>query len=212
MYIEILYRIRAAPVEYLGCKSLLRLEAFDLGYSSFGSHKIARYDIEGQFTDWVRRRYGYVHSTLGFVQILMEVSQANEEKAFDLFFSDLDLFTTSHPDSIDARGVLDQSEVRQPVSWFVEAVLANRPAMYLSWITVGGLRAAIDGYTLAVVDAACLECADLDGWEEFLRGKLNLSGLFRWENVILARSTGDQRAAYEWSIQQIRAFVAVKNH
>jgi len=36
MILEVLYGVRAAPIEHLGCRSLTRLDMFHLGYSHEG--------------------------------------------------------------------------------------------------------------------------------------------------------------------------------
>jgi hypothetical protein len=208
MYLEVLNRIRAAPIEHLGCRSVIRLDAFNLGYSAVaGITKMSRLSLEPEpLVDWIRGRYGLEETTLGVFQLLRRIAQ-NDERAFDLFFTELDAFIGSHPDVVNMVESAALRDTFAPASSLLHG-FSDRPAMYLTPVTVGGLRAAVDGYSLAAIEEGQRECADLEGFEHWVRNKFALKGYFRWENAVLAQLGGNESAAFEWAVKELKAYHA----
>jgi len=207
MYLEVLYRIRARPIEHLGCRSLTRLYAFHVGYRLFPRITRARYfAVEPLFRDSIVARYGLEQTTAEIVHVLAQIAQ-DDERAFGLFFSELDAFLTSHPDLAKAGETPFRGELVPAASSFVSD-LSDRPGMFLVPVTVGGLRAAVDGYSLAAIEEGRPECADLEGFQDWVRKELDLKGYFRWEDAILSRFRSDESAAFEWTVRELKAFHA----
>ncbi len=156
--------------------------------------------------DSILMRYGTEGSTLGIFQILAQNAQ-NDEKAFDLFFTELDAAIAGHPELVKMCEPQLPNDKLEPASWFLEAFSA-RPAMYLTPVTVGSLRAALDGYSLAAMEEGHLECADLEGFDHRVRNAFGLKGFFRWENAVLTQFLGDQEAAFQWAIKELKTYRA----
>ena len=140
---------------------------------------------------------------MGTFGVLQQIAHS-DERAFDLFFTELDAAIGQRLDSVkvlqqDAAGVF------APASRFLEAFL-DRPARYLTPVTVGCLRAALDGYSLAAIEEGHLECADLTGFEHWVRASFALKGMFRWEDAVLAHCFGDESRAFQWAIKELVAY------
>ncbi len=212
MLLDVLFTVRADPREHLGCRSLDRLQAFERGFGLF--HPFREFEgVETALRDWIISLFqidsGTI-TTLNSYGIIQRIAP-NDQEAFDLFFQDLDavLGANSHliknPKSVgDRRG---QSPL--PVSGFLN-VLTTRPRMLLgNRLAPGILRAFLDGYRLACLENGFFECADLDGFEHWIRRKLpGIRGMFRWENVVLAQFQGREEEAYSWAIQELQCFRA----
>jgi hypothetical protein len=139
----------------------------------------------------------------------MQIASA-DAAAFDLFFRELDFVMncSSEAPVIEPPIVTGR---RQSASWFLNTIMADRPAMYLSQVTVGALRAALDGYMLAAWEEEDLEAADLEGFEHWVRRKFSLKGLFRWENIVLVRLASREPEAYRWAIDELNAYRSSKS-
>ena len=46
----------------------------------------------------------------------------------------------------------------------------------------------------------------LDGFEQWVRQRLRVEGIFRWEDAILADYAGDQVAAFQGALQELKAY------
>lgn len=209
MYLEVLYRIRAAPIAHLGCRSLVRLDAFHSGYSFFPHVKgTTEYSFEG-FRDWVLAYHCPDGSAAkDSTQILLEVAK-DDERAFDLFFSDLDAAISAYPDRLKVLPPRNLEGEPLAASGYLD-VLTERPAMFLRRVSVGCLRAFLDGYSLAAVDELRFECADLVGFEQWVGRHCGSRGLSRWENAVLEQFRGDESAAFQWAVRELKAYRATK--
>ncbi|HXN49913.1 MAG TPA: hypothetical protein VN893_24895 [Bryobacteraceae bacterium] len=209
MYLELLYRIKASPLAHLGCRSLVRLEAFQLGYGFFPQISGARDFSFDAFRDWVLTRYRpAVSAELGVTQILLQAAE-DDERAFDLFFEELAAALASRADALKPREPRFLVGDPLPASGFLD-VLRDRPAMFLGRVSVGALRAFLDGYGLAADEEGHVECLDLDGFEHWVRKQLDLKGMFRWENAVLAQFGGDQSIAFQWAVRELTNYRASK--
>lgn len=207
MYIEVLYRVRASPLVHLGCQSLTRLDAFHRGYGLFSRITEAEdYDVLDELRAWVLARYRPKNAeTKDAVHILLDIAQ-DDQRAFDLFFAALDGVIASHPDGLKPREKAVRSgEEPLPASGFLD-VLAERPWMFLRRKSVGCLRAFLDGYGLAAEEEGYRDCKDLDGFEQWVRQRLRLQGLFRWEDAILTANAGDEAAAFQQALKELKAY------
>jgi hypothetical protein len=211
MILEVLYRARVAPVEHLGSRSLLRLEAFHRGYGLFPFRRAKDFSSDA-VRDWILAAYRprFHTTTMGAMWIIRELAP-DDEGAFDLFFQALDSVIAADPAFLTKP--LDRSfltnEPPLPVSSFLVA-LSERPAMFLPLTSVSCLRAFLDGYCLAAMEEGHFECLDLDGFEHWIRRKLDLLGMFRWENVVSVHFRGLEADAFRWTIEELKSFRASK--
>jgi hypothetical protein len=183
------------------------LDAFHLGYSAFaGITRAKLFDVRPLLRESVLKRYGLGENTLGVFQLISQIA-SDDQAAFDLFFTELDVASLSHSEFPEVRGSRSDTFTLEPASSFLGA-FSSRPSMYLTPVTVGGLRAALDGYSLAAVEEGHSECADLDGFERWVRDQFMLKGLFRWENAILTQFLGDQNEAFQWAVKELKAYHA----
>ena len=205
--LEVLYRVRAAPTEHLGCKSLARLDVFHLGYSLF-PFTIARDVKFDEFREWVIKQYrpSFGTAAMSASMILRNIVQ-DDARAFDVFFEALDSALAAHPGalsrSVVPRELNDQPPV--PASAFLDA-LTEWPAMFLQPPSVGALRSFLDGYCLAAMEEGHFECLDLEGFEHWVRKELDLKGLFRWENAVITRFLGNEGRALEWALKGLKSY------
>jgi len=212
MLLQVLYRVRVSPIEHLGCRSLRRLEAFQTGYTLFPFTRTKDYDCESTLREWVIRQYqpSFATGAKGAVWILSEIAQ-DDEAAFELFFQALDLALISYPSAWSSFFPREIPAGFQPIplSGFLN-VLTSRPLSLLRTLSVGNLRAFLDGYRLAALEEGHLECLDLEDFEHWVRRQLELKGMFRWENAISADCQGQEPKAYEWAIRELKAFRATQ--
>ncbi len=210
MLLEILYRVRAAPEEHLGCRSLSRLDAFHQGYFFFPT-KVKDSPVHNEFRECIVKLY---RPSFGIDEkdgtwILLNLAR-DEEHAFDLFFSALDWTLAVNPDVLVRtadRGVPKGQPF--PASGFLN-VLAQRPLTLLRRRTVACLRAFLDGYSLAAMEEGQVECSDLEGFEHWIRKKLSLKGMFRWENAVLAAHQGTEAEAFDWALRELKSYRSSK--
>lgn len=208
MIIDILFRIYADPIEYIGARSLERLSAFELGYGRPpGAND---FQVEDPLREWI---IGIYQPTFGVgamdaFWILRRISP-NDQIAFELFFRHLEAVLAANSEILKNPKLIEASGSKPPphLSCYLE-MLEKRPGIYLPCATVGCLRAFLDGRRLALLDNRHFECADLDGFEHWIRKKLDLKGLFRWENVILQHFVGDDKRAFTWCLQELKAYRA----
>ena len=78
--------------------------------------------------------------------------------------------------------------------------------MYLPRLTPGCLRVFLDGYRLACLEEGHFSCADLDGFEHWVRRQLSVRGMFRWEEAVLASFQGREEDAFAWSLRELKAY------
>lgn len=211
MLLEVLYRIKAAPIEHLGCRSLVRLEAFHTGYGLFPFKKAKDFSFEA-FRDWVLVLYRPTFGTasMSAIRIVRRLA-SSDDYAFDLFFDALDSALAANPDVLVKpldRGFLT-SEPPLPVSSFLD-ILTKRPMMFLPNSSASCLRAFLDGYCLAAMEEDHFECLDLDGFEHWVREKLDLTGMFRWEDAVLSCLRGSEADAFYWALTELKNFRASK--
>lgn len=207
MFVEVLYRVQADPIEHLGCRSLVRLQAFEFGYSFLYPTKAKSYAIESTIHDWIIRLYQpSFGEEMSAMWILQKVAH-DDHRAFDLFFDHLNTVLSAHPEALLSPEVMEGRTVESPnpVSALLE-LLVKRPRMYLQRLNPGCLRAFLDGYRLACLEEGYFECADLDGFEHWVRRELNLKGMFRWENAALASFQGNEEDAFTWSLRELKAY------
>jgi hypothetical protein len=208
MYVEILYRVRTDPVEYLGCRSLERLAAFESGYSFLYPTRAQNFTVDPMLRNWIIRLYqpSFGFETMNAMSILQRLA-ADEESAFNLFFGHLETVLAAHPEVFLKPELREgrSDESPSPVSALLELV-GGRPKMYLPRLTPGCLRAFLDGYRLACLDEGYSDCADLDGFEQWVRIQRGVTGMFRWENAVLASFQGREEDAFAWSLDNLKAY------
>ena len=206
IYLDLLRRMKAAPDAHLGVKALTLLEAFHFGYCFFRpdvpSEDVSLFSV---LREQLAKRYGVDAGTLGVYQIVRRISES-EERAFDLFFSELEITLAQHPEAVHrlpARFVY-----RQPPAVSVILDSLEKPRMFLPRESVGSLRALIDGMGLAAIDSGHEECSDLEGFPSWVRKQFNLKGMFRWEKAVLDQFDGDEIAAFRWAADELKAYRA----
>jgi len=204
-YIHLLNTIRARPIEHLGRRSLVRLEAFHNGYSAVAAMTTAtRLDLDKSFRTSLCARYGVERPSLSIYQILMQIAH-DDERGFDLFFVELDSALTKYSgDCVFTEACLPPGPL-EPASAFIEP-FGERPRMYFAPVTVGALRAFLDGFGLAAIEANHPECLDLAGFDDWVRQRFEVKGFFRWDDALLSSLMGDEAAAFECAIREIKAF------
>jgi hypothetical protein len=205
MYLEVLYRVRACPIAHLGRRSLTRLDAFHVGYSFFPQITKTKDYALSALRDWTVARYQPEGAEAkDATQVLLDAAP-DDECAFDLFFTALDAVTVGRPEDPAPRERPASEGEPLPASGYLD-VLTSRPAMFLRRITVGCLRAFLDGYGLAAIEEGHAECLDLDGFEHWVRRQLYLKGYFRWEDAVLGRFNGDEAAAFQCALRELKAY------
>jgi hypothetical protein len=159
--------------------------------------------------NWVLARYRPADAaTKDATAILLEIAQDDDEQAFNLFFAALDAALASHADDLKpGRTGWDGEPLA--ASGYLD-ILGERPAMFLRRVSVGCLRAFLDGYSLAAMEEGFFECADLEGFEHWVRRQFNLKGLFRWEDAVLAQFGGNEGIAFPWAVRELKAYRASK--
>ena len=171
MYVGILFMVRTDPVEYLGCRSLERLGTFEFGYRFLYPTKFQSFPVEPILRDWIIRLYqpSFGFETMNSMGILRHLV-ADEERAFSQFFEHLDTVLATYPEVLLKPEILERKskEPVPPVSALLDLV-SQRPRMYLPRLTPGCLRAFLDGYRLACLHEGHFDCADLDGFENWVR-------------------------------------------
>ena len=204
----VLFRVETAPEIHLGRPSLSRLVAFETGYESFaGTGSFAGFRYYDFLRNWLVERYGPQSMAQGPIQILQRIAN-DDERAFHLFFRELAaaIAATGKPAPAPAAG---QKLTPYPASAYLRS-MAKRPALYFGRPTVSRLRAFLDGYCLAAEEAGHLECLDLDGFEHWVRKQLDLKGMFRWEEALIAVYDGDDAAAYNLGLRSLREYRETK--
>jgi hypothetical protein len=208
MYVGILFMVRTDPVEYLGCRSLERLGTFEFGYSFLYPTKFQSFPVEPILRDWIIRLYqpsfGFeTMNSMGILRLLV----ADEERAFSQFFEHLETVLAAHPEVLLRPEILERKSEKAipPVSALLDLV-NQRPRMYLPRLTPGCLRAFLDGYRLACLDEGHFDCADLDGFDHWVRRQRGVQGMFRWENAVLSSCQGREEDAFAWSLRELKAY------
>ena len=91
---ELLDVIRKKTGIFIGRPSLTALSAYVDGFQSalcaIGAPLEDEHPPFQGFHDWIAVRYGYAESTLGWVHMLLESVEGNENAAFQRFFAELD--------------------------------------------------------------------------------------------------------------------------
>jgi hypothetical protein len=212
MLVDVLYMVRSDPKGHLGRRSLDRLRAFGDGYSQFQPFREFR-GVGEALRNWILDLYRVDSDavrTLNSYGILRRIAP-DDESAFDLFFQSLDAVLAANPDLVKNPEMIGDRKGRAPlpVSSFLNT-LTTHPYMLLgNRLEPGILRAFLDGYRLACLENGFIECADLDGFEHWIRRKLvGVRGVFRWENVVLSEFQGREEQACIWAIEELRNFRA----
>ena len=206
IYLDMLRRVRAAPGTHIGGRSLLRLRAFHFGYSWF------RPDLESElfpgreFRDWIAERYHFPTQAMSAGEMLGDLAESDEH-AFELFFQELESFMTAYPASFERKPARFLNKELVPVSAWLD-MLVERPAMYLPRESADCLRAHLDDYALASLEVGHPECADLQGFDLWLRAEMDLKGYFRWDSIFVKRCRGDEKLACRCAIESLRAYRA----
>lgn len=202
-YLDVLRRVRGAPLIHLGEPSLKRLRAFHFGYCWFRPDRESEASIYRPFADWVRERYRFETRALDGCDMLNAVAES-DQRAFDLFFADLDIFLLEHSEKLKRSPASYLYREPIPASAWLQFFI-ERPAMYLPEVSVECLRAHFDGYSLAALENGNPECADLSGFENWIRKQLDVKGSFRWETLATQRFRS-QQDAFDWAINSLLAF------
>ena len=127
-----------------------------------------------------------------------------------LFCDDyLDSALACHPEKLRPSQRPEWDGEPLPVSGFLD-VLTERPRRFFRTLSVGCLRAFLDGYSLAALESGFFECADLEGFEHWVREHFDLKGMFRWENAVLARFGWNEEVAFPWATENLKAYRASK--
>ena len=93
---EFFDKIKERPAKYVGKKSLTRIQMFFYGYCyaldlqhiEFKGEKFKSYS----FHDWIAEKLGWRESTSGWLNMILDKANGDEEKAVDLFYELLDEF------------------------------------------------------------------------------------------------------------------------
>jgi len=204
-YLDVLRRIQAAPSEHLGRRSFAKLCSFHFGYSCFRPNRMAQDSSFLQiFREWLVARYDFDTVAMSMEDMLTAVAES-DERAFELFFNDLESFFLANPSAVKRKSV--RFIHMQPIPASAEICrLAQRPPLFFPDESVGRLRAHLDGYALAAIESGNESCSDLEGFEHWVRKQLGLKGLFRWEHAILQHFHGDQRSAFHWAMEGLQSF------
>jgi hypothetical protein len=208
IYLDVLRRVRAAPEVHIGGRSFLRLRAFHFGYCWFRPDRESEIAMIDEFRNWIAGRYDFETASVSAGDMLAEAAES-DERAFDLYFDELDAFQVAYQTSFEKRPARFLNKQIVPVSAWLD-VLAERPTMYLPRESPECLRAYMDGYVLASLEAGHPECSDLEGFDLWIRKELGLRGYFRWESVFAKRCGGDERLGYKYAIESMREFRASK--
>jgi hypothetical protein len=210
MLLDVLFRVQSDPMEHLGCRSLMRLEAFETGYSFCHLHSppnTRRFRVEALLRKRLIDAYQLTNvETKSAICILLQVSP-NDEAAFDLFYKHVKAVLAEHPEIMENPVLVEaHPEPSPPVSVLLD-VLTACPRMYLRKLSPGMLRALLDGARLGCLDQGQTERADLDGFSKWVRNKLhNWTGIQRWENAIFSNVKSPEGAAFEWAVQEMKEY------
>jgi len=87
----ILTKIRNRPALYIGCQSLIRLQAFMQGYLTceFDHGLTVAISETPEFCEWLSRRLK-ISGSLGYVEMLLALHEGDDAAAFDDFWLYLD--------------------------------------------------------------------------------------------------------------------------
>jgi hypothetical protein len=201
---EFLFRIKADPFAHLGRKSLLALIGYYLGYTGYRHGQETVPEWRGALRNSLQDRYGEQEPSQGPERILMSLA-GSDERAFDLFFEELRVADSAMGSSISRASVVRSTVEPRPVSTYLEN-LRDKPAMYFGTTSVTMLRGFVDGYSLAADEDGRSDCADLSGFESWLRNLLQLRGAFRWESFFLAAHSFRDEAAFDAAMSSLLAF------
>lgn len=99
---QLFAQIKESPAMYVGEKSLTRLQMFFYGYC----FALDRQDIEfnqrkfkkSGFHDWIAKKLGWSESTSGWLNMILNEVNGDEERAFDLFYLLLEEFKLEKED------------------------------------------------------------------------------------------------------------------
>ena len=99
---EFFEKIREQPILFVGQKSLTRIQMFFYGYLyaldlqdiDFDQRKFGPYN----FHDWIAKKLGWAESTSGWLNMILNKVNGDEEKAVDLFFALLEEFKLEKED------------------------------------------------------------------------------------------------------------------
>lgn len=94
--IDLLFMIKKRGGLYIGTKSITRLRSFIDGYMFAMNLENKEYNagIFYNFNDWMAQKYNVKKSILWDIYLLNLTN--NEEKSFDLFFEELEMFLKKH--------------------------------------------------------------------------------------------------------------------
>jgi hypothetical protein len=206
LYLALIRRVGAAPGEYLGCKSLTLLHAFHAGYSLFRPD-LPSEDIHILYAlrESVATRYAFEPSSVPVFEMLRRLAE-DEEKPFDLFFSEVDVCLAQKPEAARRRSARFVYRAPPPVS--VVLNLFEKPLMFLPRISVRCARAVLDGFERAALDTGHPRPIDLSGFAQRVRDHFSIRGGLRWEKAILDQFSGDETAAFEWAARELNTYRA----
>ncbi len=95
-------KIKERPAMYVGAKSLTRIQMFFYGYLyaldlqdiDFDHKKFGPYN----FHDWIANKLGWAESTSGWLNMILDKANGDDEKAVDLFYDLLEEFKLEKED------------------------------------------------------------------------------------------------------------------
>lgn len=95
--IELLYMIKQKPGLYIGYKSLQRLRCFIDGYRFAMKCEGIDYDVitYNNFNEWIADKYN-IREPILWDRYLLDLSNNNQDVAFDLFFENLEIYVNDN--------------------------------------------------------------------------------------------------------------------
>lgn len=207
MLLDLVLKVRADPGKFIGTRSLASLQSFERGYLLSRCTRVLDYPLERSVRDRVIQELRPTFGTaeMDAYQIIQRVV-TDEARAFDLFFESFDS-VLADPQSTRQPAVIepDKSDQPMPSSGFLDA-LATHPNMFLPEPSPRCLHAFLDGTRLASIDAGHAECADLDGFDQWIREKLKLGNIARWEDAFPVDDHRSKEDAFGWAVQELWSF------
>ncbi|WP_142988351.1 hypothetical protein [Granulicella rosea] len=136
------------------------------------------------------------------MESILRVAIFDEERAFDLHFLHLREFLAAYPEIWrNPQGfVVPDDYVPIPVRGYLGA-LTDRPALFLHCVEPGCLRAFLDGVRVSRLD----KCADFDGFDDWVRRRLRLKGVFHWDKAVIMQFSGEPESGVKWALNELKA-------
>lgn len=207
--IDLIRRVRANPLQYLGEKSLVLLEAFHGGYCDGARHclhVVPEVSIEG-FREKLQERYG-IRLGVGPEVAAYRALCESEACAFDLFVSDVELAVAGGNCARADRKAKREDGAGQPITLLgmIESI-AEHTTRFLFTPSIHRLRAFLDGYALALREFGFESAIDIDlnDFGIWVCRRHGAVGTVRWEKLVSAFEIDEQRA-FELAVKLIRTY------